>query len=67
MEQEWRCRTCSKLLGVTSKNRLQIRFARGHQYAVGLPAATTCRGCGTLNELAKQGPRSTGSRLHDNS
>jgi len=52
MKRQWRCRRCGKLLGIVEENRLHIQFARGHQYLVGLPATSACRGCKTLNELA---------------
>jgi len=56
MEREWRCTRCQKLLGRLEGARLHIRFARGHEYIVGFPAASICRSCRTLNELeAKQG------------
>jgi hypothetical protein len=59
VKHEWRC-TCGKLLGVVEKGRLQIRFARGHQYLVGFPASTVCRGCGSLNELGEgEKPKTT--------
>jgi hypothetical protein len=29
---------------------MHLRYARGHEYLVGLPVQATCRGCGTLNE-----------------
>lgn len=51
MEREWRCTNCGKLLGVKEGNRLHIRFARGHEYLVGLPTTGVCRCCRTLNEL----------------
>lgn len=51
MRREWRCTSCGKLLGVLNRDRLHIRFARGHEYLVGFPATTVCRGCRTLNEL----------------
>lgn len=54
MKQEWRCRRCGKLLGVVDAGRLNIQFARGHQYIVGFPATCVCRGCQTLNEFAVQ-------------
>ena len=47
---EWRCTRCDKLLGVCRDGRMHLRFARGHEYLVSLPATATCRGCGTLNE-----------------
>ena len=50
-QQEWRCPRCGKLLGVVANGRLHLRFARGHEYLVGFPATSTCRSCGTLNEL----------------
>ena len=49
---EWRCSRCGKLLGLISKARIHLRFARGHEYVAGLPVTATCRGCGTLNELS---------------
>jgi hypothetical protein len=49
---KWRCTRCDKLLGVVRSSRLHVRFARGHQYIVALPATCTCRSCGTLNHLA---------------
>jgi len=51
MEREWRCTKCGKLLGVFEGERLHIRFARGHEYLVGLPTTGVCRYCRTLNEL----------------
>jgi hypothetical protein len=45
---------CGKLLGRLKGERLQIQFARGHQYVVGLPVSSVCRGCSTLNELSSQ-------------
>jgi phage FluMu protein Com len=51
MKREWRCTRCGKLLGVLEGNRLHIRFARGHEYIVGLPVTSVCRSCRTLNEL----------------
>ena len=41
------------LLGVLKQDRLHIRFARGHENFVSLPASCTCRTCGTLNEVNK--------------
>jgi len=49
--REWRCTQCGKLLGQTKGDRLHVRFARGHEYLVGLPVTCACRCCGTLNEL----------------
>jgi hypothetical protein len=46
----WRCTRCDKLLGVCRDGRMHLRFARGHEYFVGLPVVATCRGCGTLNQ-----------------
>ena len=46
----WRCTCCNKLLGVFRDGRVHLRFSRGHEYLVSLPAQATCRGCGTLNE-----------------
>lgn len=51
MEREWRCTHCEKLLGMIEGDRLHIRFARGHEYLVGLPTTSVCRSCGGLNEL----------------
>ena len=50
-EHEWRCGKCGKLMGVHNGARLHIRYAKGHEYLVSVPATGTCRGCGTLNEL----------------
>ncbi len=52
MEREWRCARCKKLLGILHDGRLHLRFARGHEYLVGFPATSVCRGCRTLNELS---------------
>lgn len=52
---EWRCRHCGKLLGMIAMARVHLRFARGHEYLVGLPVTATCRGCRTLNELSAPG------------
>ena len=51
METEWRCTRCRKLLGALLDGRLHLKFARGHEYLVALPAIGVCRGCGSLNEL----------------
>lgn len=50
MKQEWRC-GCGKLLGVLEGTRLHIKFAKAHEYRVGIPVTNICRDCGTLNEL----------------
>ena len=50
-DREWRCRKCSRLLGITEGDRLHVRFSRGHEYLVGLPTTCVCRSCGALNEL----------------
>ncbi len=52
MKQDWRCTQCGKLLGVLKDSRVHIRFARSHEYFVGLPVTGVCRSCGTLNEHA---------------
>lgn len=51
---EWRCRRCGRLLGIVRDNRLEIRFARGHQYLASLPVTCVCKNsrCNALNELA---------------
>ena len=49
---DWRCTRCAKLLGVCRDGRMHLRFARGHDYLVSLPATATCRGCGTLNQAS---------------
>jgi len=48
--REWRCTRCRKLLAILRSDRLHIRFARGHEYLVGLPVTCVCRNCRTLNE-----------------
>lgn len=50
-EQEWRCSHCGKLLGIVRDGRIHLKFARGHEYIVGFPATSVCRGCRTLNEV----------------
>jgi len=47
----WRCRSCGHLLGRYLDHRMQISFARGHEYYVTLPVTTRCRSCRSLNEL----------------
>ena len=47
----WRCRCCGALLGRHAGHRMQITFARGHDYYVTLPVTTRCRTCKSLNEL----------------
>lgn len=47
----WRCRSCGALLGRYLDRRMQISFARGHEYYVTLPVTTRCRTCKSLNEL----------------
>lgn len=63
-ELKWRCQGCNRLLGVVDRGRLEIRFARGHQYRVALPATCVCRNprCNTLNEL-HPGDASTGASM----
>lgn len=56
MDKEWRCTRCGKLLGLLRDGRLHLRFARGHEYLVGFPATSVCRGCRTLNELNEAKP-----------
>ena len=51
-DDEWRCSRCDKLLGIVRDGRLHLRFARGHEYLVGFPATSVCRGCRTLNEAS---------------
>ena len=51
MREQWRCTRCGKLLGLFQGGRLHIRFAHGHEYLVGFPATSVCRGCRTLNEV----------------
>lgn len=53
-KREWRCSECGHLLGVLEGNRLHIRFARGHEYIVGLPVTCVCRTCRSVNELGLQ-------------
>jgi hypothetical protein len=48
--RDWRCR-CMKLLGQQVGDRLEVRFARGHQYAMALPVSAVCRSCGRMNTL----------------
>ena len=48
----WRCRCCGALLGRYLDHRMQISFARGHEYYVTLPVTTRCRTCRSLNELS---------------
>lgn len=58
---DWRCASCGRLLAVLRGDRLHIRFARGHEYLVGLPVACVCRNCRTLNERHDQGRESATS------
>ena len=60
-ERKWRCKGCGRLLGIVEYDRLEIRFARGHQYRVTLPVTCVCRNpqCNTLNELAVGQPDQT--------
>ena len=51
MEKEWRCSNCGKKLGTLREGRLHLKFARGHEYLVGFPTTSVCRGCRTLNEI----------------
>lgn len=52
-KHQWRCKGCGNLLGILDGNRIEIRFARGHQYLVGFPVTCVCRDprCNTLNEI----------------
>lgn len=56
MGKDWRCTRCNKLLGILREGRLHLRLARGHEYLVGFPATSVCRGCRTLNELRETQP-----------
>ena len=51
-EDEWRCTRCGKLLGLFEGKRLHIRFSSGHEYLVGFPVTSVCRGCRRLNEVS---------------
>jgi hypothetical protein len=53
---EWRCSTCNKRLGLLLGRRLHLKFERGIDYVVGLPAISKCRGCKTLNEYPAIAP-----------
>jgi phage FluMu protein Com len=59
MEKEWRCSSCGKKLGSLRDGRLHLKFARGHEYLVGFPATSVCRGCRTLNEIRYQSKEQT--------
>ena len=48
---EWRCKQCGKLLGEVEGTRLHLKFAKGYDYLVSLPATSVCRKCHSLNEL----------------
>ena len=63
MRKQWRCTRCGKLLGLFEGKRLHIRFARGHEYLVGFPATSVCRGCRTLNEVPARKTMSTETEL----
>jgi hypothetical protein len=57
---------CGKLLGIVGKDRVHIRFARGHEYMVGFPVTGICRGCQTLNEKPQadgDAPACAGSKI----
>ena len=62
---KWSCQKCGQLLGVVNGDRLNIRFARGHQYRVALPVICICRNprCKTLNELRAPPPLRSASPL----
>lgn len=53
---EWRCRRCSKLLGVRRRDKLHI-LVQGHEYTVSFPAEALCRSCGCFNRVADQRAR----------
>lgn len=59
MDTEWRCSRCGKLLGILRAGRLHLRFARGHEFFVGIPATGVCRNCSTLNELTHSATESS--------
>lgn len=46
---DWRCVDCHQLLGVLRDGQIQIRFSRGADYIVSVPAAATCSSCGAVN------------------
>ena len=48
--QDWRCRSCGRLLGKRRAGGLYIHL-HGHDYKVSLPVEATCRGCDTHNRI----------------
>jgi hypothetical protein len=48
-EREWRCRSCSILLGVEREGRLHLKY-KSAQYIVTGPVTAICRRCQTNNE-----------------
>ena len=48
---DWRCRTCSTLLGVARGDEIDIRYKTAH-YTVRGEATAYCRRCGTDNHIS---------------
>lgn len=46
---DWTCSCCGSLLGRIHGDDVHVRFERRHEYVASLPAAATCKKCGTLN------------------
>ncbi|WP_193140976.1 hypothetical protein [Meridianimarinicoccus sp. MJW13] len=46
---DWTCSCCGSLLGRIHGQDVHVRFERRHEYVASLPAAATCKKCGTLN------------------
>ena len=57
---------CKKKLGNIRDGRLHLKFARGHEYLVGFPATSVCRGCRTLNEIRCPSQEETASPVLSN-
>ncbi|MFI5298769.1 MAG: hypothetical protein ACHREM_11790 [Polyangiales bacterium] len=49
-EREWRCDTCSTLLGVERNGRLHLKYKTA-QYVVKGPVMAVCRRCAGISEI----------------
>jgi hypothetical protein len=48
--RQWRCDTCSAILGVFVGDKLQVRSSRAPEYLCSLPVSARCNRCNALNE-----------------
>ncbi len=50
LDQEWRCRCCGVLLGISDEDYIEIRY-KSARYRVRGEVTSYCRRCGTLSQV----------------